>query len=52
MTVHFEQIAAGERFASARRTLTEADVMAFAGVTGDFNSALLVWFIWSLERER
>jgi acyl dehydratase len=37
MTVHFEQIAAGERFASARRTLTEADMMAFAGVTGDFN---------------
>ena len=35
--VHFEQIAAGERFVSARRTLSEADVMAFAGVTGDFN---------------
>ena len=35
--VHFDEIAAGARFASARRTLTEADMMAFAGVTGDFN---------------
>jgi 3-hydroxybutyryl-CoA dehydratase len=31
-------IRAGDRFMTARRTITEADVMAFAGVTGDFNA--------------
>jgi acyl dehydratase len=35
--IHFDEITAGERFSSARRTLSAADVMAFAGVTGDFN---------------
>jgi 3-hydroxybutyryl-CoA dehydratase len=35
--IHFDELTAGERFTSARRTLTEADMMAFAGVTGDFN---------------
>jgi 3-hydroxybutyryl-CoA dehydratase len=37
MWVHLHEIAPGQSFASARRTLTEADIMAFAGVTGDFN---------------
>jgi 3-hydroxybutyryl-CoA dehydratase len=37
MWVHLHEIAPGQSFASARRTLTEADMMAFAGVTGDFN---------------
>ena len=31
-------IHAGDRFTTARRTITEADMMAFAGVTGDFNA--------------
>ncbi len=30
-------IHAGRRFASARRTVTEGEMMGFAGVTGDFN---------------
>ena len=30
-------IQAGRRFASARRTVTEGEMMGFAGVTGDFN---------------
>jgi 3-hydroxybutyryl-CoA dehydratase len=38
MTIHLDDISAGERFTTARRTLTEADMMAFAGVTGDFNA--------------
>ena len=38
MTVYLRDIAEGERFTTARRTITEADVMAFAGVTGDFNA--------------
>jgi 3-hydroxybutyryl-CoA dehydratase len=37
MWVHLHEIAPGQSFASARRTLTEADIVAFAGVTGDFN---------------
>ena len=30
-------IHAGRRFTSARRTVTEGEMMGFAGVTGDFN---------------
>jgi 3-hydroxybutyryl-CoA dehydratase len=37
MWVHLHEIAPGQSFASARRTLTDADIVAFAGVTGDFN---------------
>ena len=37
MTIHLHDITAGESFTTARRTVTEADMMAFAGVTGDFN---------------
>ena len=35
--MELEDIVTGERFSTARRTVTEADVGAFAGVTGDFN---------------
>jgi acyl dehydratase len=36
--VHYlEDLAAGQRFVSAGRTVTEADVVAFAGLSGDFN---------------
>jgi acyl dehydratase len=38
MAVYLRDIHEGERFTTARRTITEADVMAFAGVTGDFNA--------------
>jgi acyl dehydratase len=38
MAVHLRDIHEGDRFTTARRTITEADVMAFAGVTGDFNA--------------
>jgi acyl dehydratase len=38
MAVYLGDIHEGDRFATARRTITEADVMAFAGVTGDFNA--------------
>jgi 3-hydroxybutyryl-CoA dehydratase len=36
--VTFEKIAVGERFGSARRTVTDADILAFAGVSGDFHA--------------
>lgn len=36
--VHYlEDLEAGMRFVSAGRTITEADVVAFAGLSGDFN---------------
>jgi acyl dehydratase len=34
---HLEEIEVGARFETSRRTVTEADIMAFAGVSGDFN---------------
>jgi acyl dehydratase len=34
---HFEDFAVGEALVSARRTITEADVVSFAGLSGDFN---------------
>jgi acyl dehydratase len=37
MWVQLHEIAPGQSFASARRTLTDADIVAFAGVSGDFN---------------
>jgi acyl dehydratase len=33
----FDQIAVGESFATGARTITEADIVAFAGVSGDYN---------------
>jgi acyl dehydratase len=33
----FEQFAIGDTFESQARTVTEADVVAFAGLSGDFN---------------
>lgn len=36
--VHYlEDLEAGQTFVSAARTVTEADVVAFAGLSGDFN---------------
>jgi acyl dehydratase len=35
--VYLEEIVAGTRFTTSRRTVTEADIGAFAGVSGDFN---------------
>jgi len=36
--VHYlDDLSAGQRFVSAGRTITEADVVAFAGLSGDFN---------------
>lgn len=35
---YFEQLEAGQSITSAGRTVTEADVMAFAGLTGDWTS--------------
>jgi acyl dehydratase len=37
VTVYLEEIEAGSTFQTSRRTLTEADIVAFAGVSGDFN---------------
>lgn len=34
---YLEDLPAGLEVTTARRTLTEADVMAFAGISGDFN---------------
>jgi 3-hydroxybutyryl-CoA dehydratase len=36
--VHFDDISAGTRIESTGRTITDADILAFAGVSGDFNS--------------
>ena len=35
--LYFEDLDVGFRFESASRTVTEADLVAFAGVSGDFN---------------
>lgn len=35
--LYFEDIEIGTQWVSARRTVTEADIVAFAGVSGDFN---------------
>jgi len=34
---YLEDLAAGDVFTSAARTITESDVVAFAGLSGDFN---------------
>jgi acyl dehydratase len=33
---HWEDLTVGERFSSAGRTVAESDILAFAGLTGDF----------------
>ncbi len=35
--LYFEDLAAGMRFETARRTITETDLVNFSGVSGDFN---------------
>jgi acyl dehydratase len=35
--LHYEDLEVGRRWRTAARTVTEADVVAFAGVSGDFN---------------
>ncbi|MBL8381674.1 MAG: acyl dehydratase [Burkholderiales bacterium] len=35
--VDFDDLAVGDRFVTAARTVTEADIVAFAGLSGDFN---------------
>lgn len=37
MTVYFDEIAVGETYVSSGRTVTEADITTFAGLSGDFN---------------
>lgn len=37
MPVYLEDLAPGDVFTSVGRTLTEADIAAFAGVSGDYN---------------
>lgn len=34
---HFEEFEVGQKISTAGRTVTEADVVRFAGLTGDFN---------------
>ena len=34
---HFEDFQAGQRVRTASRTVTEADIVAFAGLSGDYN---------------
>ena len=36
--IYLEDIAVGQEVVTARRTITEADIMAFCGVSGDFNA--------------
>lgn len=35
--LHFEEFEIGQRLTTAARTITEADIVRFAGLTGDFN---------------
>ena len=35
--LHFEEFEVGQKMITAARTVTEADIVNFAGVTGDFN---------------
>ena len=37
MTVYFEDLEPGQVLQSAGRTITDADILAFAGISGDFN---------------
>lgn len=37
MKLYFEDIEEGEEYTSGGRTITEADVVNFAGISGDFN---------------
>jgi len=37
MGLHYEEFEDGKRFATPARTITEADVVSFAGLSGDFN---------------
>ncbi len=37
-TLYYDDIQVGDRFRTAGRTVTEADIVAFAGLSGDFNS--------------
>jgi acyl dehydratase len=36
-TLYFEDLEVGRRSVSGRRTLTESDIVSFAGLSGDFN---------------
>lgn len=36
--LYFEDLPVGKKFVTSGRTITEADVVAFAGLSGDFNS--------------
>lgn len=36
-TLHFRDLQIGDEWESARRTVTEADIVNFAGLSGDFN---------------
>ena len=35
--IHFEDLIIGMEYTSAARTITEADIVSFAGLSGDFN---------------
>ena len=37
MGLLFDEFSVGQRFRTPRRTITEADIVSFAGLTGDFN---------------
>ncbi|MSO95459.1 MAG: hypothetical protein EXQ81_06655 [Thermoleophilia bacterium] len=37
MTIYFEDIEAGREVTTARRTITDADILWFCGISGDFN---------------
>ncbi|MFF5400617.1 MaoC/PaaZ C-terminal domain-containing protein [Peribacillus butanolivorans] len=37
-TLYFEDFEVGEKFLSPARTITEADVVNFAGISGDYNA--------------
>jgi 3-hydroxybutyryl-CoA dehydratase len=36
--LYFEEFAVGQKYVTAARTVTEADIVSFAGLSGDYNS--------------
>ena len=37
MPIYFEDMVAGQHYTSPRRTITDTDIVQFAGLTGDYN---------------
>ena len=50
MPKYYEDLEVGDKFITPRRTITEADIVAFSGISGDYN-ALHTDEVFALETE-